>query len=305
MEEVTYRKCPDCMHTIPSTAIVCMYCGATLGKSEKKSTSTLKKVGIGVVGFISLCFVLFVIAAIFVTPPERIDSNSTSSEERLAAAPTWTPTAVVVAVAEDQEPIVEDLPIDAPIIISGPIDTPTPEPDIPTVVPTVVPVQPTGPIVNAEANLRSGPGTSYEIIGKAQPGQSIDLEAKNQAGDWYQLASGAWIAAFLVDGAQEGLPIVEVAAPPAPVVPVAAPVVAATAPPASNPQPFTCAGGCATPPDPSCSIKGNVNVSTGTRIYHMPGGAYYNRTNIKFEEGDRWFCTEAEAQAANFRRAER
>lgn len=73
---------------------------------------------------------------------------------------------------------------------------------------------------------------------------------------------------------------------------------------ASNDAPFTCKDGCAEPPAGSnCTIKGNVN-SKGERIYHMPGGRYYNRTDIKPEEGDRWFCTPSEAEAAGFRAAE-
>jgi len=72
----------------------------------------------------------------------------------------------------------------------------------------------------------------------------------------------------------------------------------------ANPNAFKCAGGCPEAPDPSCAIKGNVN-SQGGKIYHLPGGAYYDKTDIKPEEGDRWFCTEAEAQAAGFRPAER
>jgi hypothetical protein len=94
----------------------------------------------------------------------------------------------------------------------------------------------------------------------------------------------------------------------APVVPTPLPTLAATAEPppdtSSGGSPFQCTGGCATPPDPSCAIKGNVN-SSGERIYHVPGGAFYNRTDINPEEGDRWFCTEAEAQAAGFRRSQR
>lgn len=67
---------------------------------------------------------------------------------------------------------------------------------------------------------------------------------------------------------------------------------------------FQCVGGCATPPDSSCAIKGNVN-SSGEKIYHVPGGASYDHTDIKPEEGDRWFCTTAEAQAAGFRASAR
>jgi hypothetical protein len=67
---------------------------------------------------------------------------------------------------------------------------------------------------------------------------------------------------------------------------------------------FSCIGGCAEPPDPSCAIKGNVN-SEGERIFHMPGGSFYERTDIKPEEGDAWFCSIAEAEAADFRASER
>jgi len=50
-------------------------------------------------------------------------------------------------------------------------------------------------------------------------------------------------------------------------------------------------------------IKGNIDSKTGERIYHVPGGMYYTITPIKSEEGDRWFCTEAEAQAAGWQRS--
>lgn len=49
----------------------------------------------------------------------------------------------------------------------------------------------------------------------------------------------------------------------------------------------------------NCAIRGNIN-RAGERIYHMPGDPFYNRTNPEAV-----FCTEAEAQAAGFRRAGR
>lgn len=51
----------------------------------------------------------------------------------------------------------------------------------------------------------------------------------------------------------------------------------------------------------TCKIKGNINVTTGERIYHVPGGEYYNVTKINLVNGERWFCTEAEARAAGWR----
>ena len=49
-------------------------------------------------------------------------------------------------------------------------------------------------------------------------------------------------------------------------------------------------------------IKGNINAK-GERIYHVPGGAFYERTVIDESQGERWFCTEAEATAAGWRRS--
>ena len=53
----------------------------------------------------------------------------------------------------------------------------------------------------------------------------------------------------------------------------------------------------------SCDIKGNV--SSNGRIYHLPGQEYYDRTTITPSKGERWFCTEAEARAAGWRKARR
>jgi endonuclease YncB( thermonuclease family) len=50
-----------------------------------------------------------------------------------------------------------------------------------------------------------------------------------------------------------------------------------------------------------CTIKGNI--SGNGRIYHMPGQRHYAETSISTARGERWFCTEAEARAAGWRRA--
>lgn len=47
------------------------------------------------------------------------------------------------------------------------------------------------------------------------------------------------------------------------------------------------------------SIKGNIN-SKGEKIYHVPGGAFYDKT-----DAEEWFNTEAEAQAAGYRKSKR
>ena len=57
-------------------------------------------------------------------------------------------------------------------------------------------------------------------------------------------------------------------------------------------------------PDSDCQIKGNIS-SKGGRIYHLKGQEHYHRTRISAQKGERWFCTEAEAIAAGWRRARR
>jgi hypothetical protein len=47
-------------------------------------------------------------------------------------------------------------------------------------------------------------------------------------------------------------------------------------------------------------IKGNLTTYNGEKIYHVPGGAYYDRT-----DAEEMFCTEEEAEEAGFRKSER
>lgn len=51
-----------------------------------------------------------------------------------------------------------------------------------------------------------------------------------------------------------------------------------------------------------CLIKGNIS-SKGERIYHVPGGQFYDRTVISTSKGEKWFCSEKEAQNAGWRRS--
>ena len=49
-----------------------------------------------------------------------------------------------------------------------------------------------------------------------------------------------------------------------------------------------------------CRIKGEIGAA-GERIYHLPGGSRYELTDIDPAQGERWFCTEADAQAAGWK----
>ncbi|HEY9022301.1 thermonuclease family protein [Seohaeicola sp. SP36] len=65
---------------------------------------------------------------------------------------------------------------------------------------------------------------------------------------------------------------------------------------AAQPAPKNAAG--------DCNIKGNVNAK-GERIFHRPGQEHYDRTRINTGQGERWFCSAAEAEAAGWRAARR
>jgi hypothetical protein len=50
-----------------------------------------------------------------------------------------------------------------------------------------------------------------------------------------------------------------------------------------------------------CAIKGNV--SSHGRIYHMPRDPWYETVSMDLAKGKRWFCSEADAIAAGWRRS--
>jgi Tol biopolymer transport system component len=70
-------------------------------------------------------------------------------------------------------------------------------------------------VTGTRLNIRSGPGTTYRIIGKAVGGETLSLTARNKAGDWLlilrdDLPNGAgWVAASLVraEGDLDALPV--------------------------------------------------------------------------------------------------
>ena len=54
---------------------------------------------------------------------------------------------------------------------------------------------------------------------------------------------------------------------------------------------------------PQCLIKGNISYKTGEKIYHLLNCPNYYDTVINKAYGERWFCSEAEARAAGWRKA--
>lgn len=173
-------------------------------------------------------------------------------------APTPTPTKTPVPVEVVNQPV--DTPTVAPTAAPVVVPTNTPAPiaatntpvppatDTPVPLPTSTPT-PDLPVVASEANLRSGPGTDYDVVGQAAAGQALDLVGRNAAGDWYQLANGAWIAAFLVTGTVGDVAVV--AAPALPTS-VSEPVVSTPVPPVVAEQP--------TAPPPAAPTQSNVSL---------------------------------------------
>ena len=71
---------------------------------------------------------------------------------------------------------------------------------------------------------------------------------------------------------------------------------------AERPDAVRAAGRAAPQAAPAdCAIKGNI--SSRGRIYHLPGSRSWADTRIDTSAGERWFCSEAEARAAGWRRA--
>ncbi len=54
------------------------------------------------------------------------------------------------------------------------------------------------------------------------------------------------------------------------------------------------------PADPNDCTKIKGNIGNGTKIYHVPGGSFYERT-----QAEMCFATEAEAQSAGFTKSKR
>ena len=49
-----------------------------------------------------------------------------------------------------------------------------------------------------------------------------------------------------------------------------------------------------------CNIKGNIS-GKGEKIYHTPGGRYYEGVKIEPRKGEAFFCTVKDAEEAGFR----
>ena len=118
----------------------------------------------------------------------------------------------------------------------APTKTPTPEPtatptsaEPPTAVPTNTPeAKPAAVVTSPSANVRTGPGTGYPLVGRVLRGNRLEITGKNDGVTWWQVCcvSGkqGWIINDLVrvEGNVGSVPIVSGIAPP-PAAPTRAP----------------------------------------------------------------------------------
>ena len=75
--------------------------------------------------------------------------------------------------------------------------------------------------------------------------------------------------------------------------------------PARPGSPSGSGGGCEFSGSATPVIKGNVDQRSGELLYHVPESLFYSTTVVEPGQGDRWFCTEAEAQALGWERSKR
>lgn len=199
------------------------------------------------------------------------------------AGPEATPTTEAVGEARAIVPTFTPTPVEPPTATpEPPTETPPPPTAEPTEPQTTAPItatqavtdaQPTATtaakaqlIVNDQAiNVRSGPGTTYGLVGSAEANQTFDLIAKNQAGDWWQICcvngQQGWVFSQLarVENA-EAVPVAaNIPAPPVVEAPTATPAPVAAAPtatPAPQPQaPPPAADPCANIGGDGCKFK--------------------------------------------------
>lgn len=68
------------------------------------------------------------------------------------------------------------------------------------------------------ANIRSGPGTTYDVVDGARPGDLLDITARTADGAWLKLGTGGWISSSLVGNPPSDVAVVQApTATPAPV----------------------------------------------------------------------------------------
>ena len=223
--------------------------------------------GLSIAAFLMLSLVLSGCGFIFGPAGPEATAVPPTSEPR-ALIPTFTPTSA-------EPPTATPAPTDTPAAVAAaPVTTtittttaitataPITETAAATAsVPTTTTASQAKLTVSSQAiNVRSGPGTTYGLVGSAEANQSFEIVAKNEAGDWWQICcvngQQGWVFGELASVENTGA--VPVAANIAP-APVAAAPTATPAPQPVAAAPTATTAPAAPPPaaDPCASIGGD------------------------------------------------
>ncbi len=118
-------------------------------------------------------------------------------------APTAAPTATPSPVPPTDTPA-PATPMPEPPAAQPPTETataPAATVEPPTAAPTEAPANPRV-VANTNANVRSGPGRAYPVIGSLRTGQEVEVNARNANGDWWRIAwngqAQAWVSGTTV-----------------------------------------------------------------------------------------------------------
>lgn len=180
--------------------------------------------------------------------------------------------------------------------------TPTKKPFLPTkIIPTSAPIRLTvtpvtefGFCPKQNIRVRAGPGTEYNMLDGLATNECYGVVGRNVSGTWLYIGNGGWVSA--------SPDLVEVYPPDIMSIPVYDADFGLQAVPQEQ-SASNCPTGCKTHVA-GCDIKGNISFETSEKIYHVPGDEFYDLTTISPEQGERWFCTESEALANGWRRAQ-
>lgn len=187
-------------------------------------------IGIVVVALVGVAMLVYALMGLFNAPTAA--PTASANLPATAGPATSTPALLIPTVTSAPQ----TAPTDAPTAAPAPSDTPAAAvTDTPAAT-----AAPTGPVVTIllPANVRSGPGVNYPVIGGLQAGATAEAVGRDSSATWYvvnYLGAQGWVSNQVAQfgGDTNALAVIAAPPPPAPtatpVPPTAAPTTAAVA----------------------------------------------------------------------------